>query len=462
MDDPRDNHPETGGGAERLRGRISELEAALVELKLQIEALRRNEDKYEALINCLDDAVFVLGMDGIFNRFYRKPGRGDFFLPTRELLGKHLRDILPEDVAGLFLRALNAVEAYGRPQSFDFVFKEKILNARLSPYRSEKGDYFGYLCVLRDVTENKRMEESLRENEARYRAVMEQSQECILLADIDSRMILESNGAMQRLLGYTRDELPGMSLYDLMARAQDDIYQEILKVIEERSYFKGERKYRRKDGSIVSVEMGVNVLRFFDKKVLCVVSRDITPRKLAERQLAYTATHDPLTGLVNRLLLYDRLAQQLASARRREAKFALLYIDLDRFKLVNDTLGHNVGDHLLKAVGLRLRSALRRETDTLARMGGDEYMIILADLQRDEEAEAIARNVMEAIRKPYDLEGLRHHISASIGISVFPIDGKTSDDLIKAADLAMYTAKKLGRDRFCRYTPDMKSRSAAR
>jgi len=354
------------------------------------------------------------------------------------------------------------VEAYGRSQQFDFSIASRVgdiwYNARLSPFRSSDGDYFGYVCVLRDVSTRKRLEESMRENEARYRAIMEQCPEPILLADIDTRVILESNTVMQRMLGYSPDELPGMSLYDLMASAQEDIYREILKVIEERSYFKGERKYRRKDGSVVDVELSVNVIRFFGKKVPCVISRDITPRKLAERQLAYTATHDPLTGLVNRLLLYDRLAQQLASARRQQSMFALLYIDLDQFKAVNDTLGHNVGDQLLKAVGIRLTTILRRETDTLARMGGDEYMIILAEIPQAEDGEAIARKVMDVIRKPYDLEGIRHHISPSIGIAVYPQDGKTPEDLIKAADLAMYAAKSDGRNCYRRFLPGMLSR----
>jgi len=207
------------------------------------------------------------------------------------------------------------------------------------------------------------------------------------------------------------------------------------------------------------MELSVNRISYAGKQVLCVISRDITPRKLAEAQLAYTATHDPLTGLVNRLLLYDRLAQQLANARRRDSKFALLFIDLDEFKAVNDTLGHNVGDQLLKAVGSRLQTVLRRETDTLARMGGDEYMIILSDINQGEDGERIAHSILDVIRKPYELEKIRHHITASIGIAIYPTDGGTSESLMKAADLAMYSAKSAGRNAFRRYTPDLAAHS---
>lgn len=449
--------------AARLRRRISDLESALIELKLRSEALQKSEDKLQTLISCLDDAVFVVGMDGIFNRYYRHPARETLFLPTKDLLGKHISDVLPADTADLFQRALNAVEAYGKSQQFDFSIStpagEGWYNARLSPYRSKDAEYFGYVCVVRDVTARKRLETSLRESEVRYRSVMEKSPECILLADIDTRVILEANAAMQRLLGYTPSELPGMSLYDLMAKADEDIYGEILKIIEERSYFKGERRYRRKDGSVVDVELSVNTIQFSDKTVLCVISRDVTPRKLAESQLTYTATHDPLTGLVNRLLLYDRLAQQLASARRREALFALINIDLDQFKAINDTQGHGVGDQLLKAVGIRLKTILRRGTDTLARMGGDEYMIILAEILHAEEGETIAGNVLDVLRRPYELEGLSHHITPSIGIAIYPLDGRTSEELIKAADMAMYAAKSAGRNRFRRFSPEMAARN---
>jgi diguanylate cyclase (GGDEF)-like protein len=201
----------------------------------------------------------------------------------------------------------------------------------------------------------------------------------------------------------------------------------------------------------------VSLVSFRGKKVLCVVSRDITPRKLAERQLIYTATHDPLTGLVNRLLLYDRLAQELARARRYNKMIGLVYIDLDRFKEINDSLGHSVGDQLLKAVGTRLKSLLR-ESDTLARMGGDEYMFVLGDIVNPDDVERIVKSVLASIRKPFDLEGIKHHITASVGISLYPVDGSDSEILIKAADLAMYFAKSEGRDSFKRYSSDMKVR----
>lgn len=444
---------------DHLQKKVSDLEAAIIELKLNAESIRRNEMNLLSVFNSMDDLIFLIGLDGSFNRYYQSPTRPDLFLPPKQFLGKHFREVLPAEVADLFQKAINAVEAYGKTQDFDFYLPiqrhEYCFNAKLSQFKAASGDYFGYICELRNITERKQVEEALRESEERYRAVMQQSMVCIFLADVDTRVILDANNAMQRLLGYSMDELAGLSLYDFMAQEREDIYQKILQILKDRSYFIGERRFRRKDGSMVDVEISVNLISYRGKKVFCVLSRDITPRKLSEKQLIHTATHDPLTGLVNRLLLYDRLAQELARARRNDKKIALMYIDLDRFKEINDSLGHGVGDQLLKAVGIRIKSLLR-DTDTLARMGGDEYMIVLPDINEIEDIERVAQNVLSALQKPFDLEGLKHHITASVGISFYPLDGKDSETLIKAADSAMYYAKAKGRNAYQRYSAEMR------
>lgn len=431
----------------RLKKKTSNLEDAVVELRLDAESLRKNERNLHALLKSLADLVFVIGLDGSFSRYYQDPNRDDLFLPPKQFLGKSFRDVFPPDLVELFQKAVNAVETYGQSQSFDFFWvikkKEFWFNARISIYKPSAGDFLGYICELSDITERKRREEALRESEERYRAIMQQSTLCIFLADIDTRVILDGNLAMQRLLGYSREELSGLSLYDFMEKDQDDIYEKILRILKERSYFKGERRFRRKDGSLVDVEISVNLIGFRGKNVMCVIAQDISPRKLAERQLTHTATHDPLTGLVNRLLLYDRLAQELARARRQKKKIALMTIDLDRFKTVNDTMGHGVGDQLLKAVGQRLKSLLR-ESDTLARVGGDEYMIVLPDITQADDVTRIADNILQAMRMPFDLESFKIPVTASIGIAYYPEDGKDSEGLIKSADLAMYEAKTLG------------------
>jgi len=334
--------------------------------------------------------------------------------------------------------------------------KEQWFNAKISPFKSPGSDYFGYVCDIRNITSRKYIEEALKESEERYRAVMQQSIECIFLVDIESQVILEANRAMQHLVGYTSEELSGLSINNLVINLDEkDIYREILRTLKEHSYFIGESKYRRKDGSSVEVEISVNIIKYNVKKVFCMVSRDITPRRLSEEQLTRAATHDALTGLLNRQHVYERLANQLAMARRQKTKFALLYIDLDNFKEVNDSLGHGLGDKLLKAVAGRLSSIVRREIDTLARMGGDEYMFILGDITKAEDVEKIAQNVLNKVQKPFEIEDINHHITASIGLSIYPEDETNYEDLIKAADLAMYFAKAGGRNNYKRYRKDM-------
>ena len=179
--------------------------------------------------------------------------------------------------------------------------------------------------------------------------------------------------------------------------------------------------------------------------------RDITERKRAEQELAYLASHDALTGLPNRTLFNDRLTLALAHAHRNQQKLAVMLLDLDYLKDINDTLGHSVGDRLLQAVGERLMSLLRK-SDTVARMGGDEFMLVLPETARVEDAAKIASKILEAIRTSFTFDGHEMHITTSIGIDMYPDDGEDVDSLMRGADIAMYRAKAKGRDNYQRYS----------
>ena len=449
---------DTSAEAKRINKRIEELETIVIECKLSEDALKKSEKNLLSIINTLEDLIFILGADGTFHKYFQSPDRKDLFAHPKNFLGKHFKEVLPRDVADLFQNAIYRVEDYGNVQQFDFLMTinrdEVWYSARISPLKQQAQDYFGYVVILQNITDQKQKEETLIENEERYKAVMLQSTESIFLADVETRVILEANQSMQRLLGYSLEEIPGLSLYDFVANGQDDIYQKILRILKDRSSYKGEMQYRRKDGTLVDVEINVNLVSYRGKKVFCVISRDITPRKLAEKQLIHTATHDPLTKLTNRLVFYDRIAVELARARRNQTNLALIYIDLDRFKIINDTLGHSCGDQLLKAVADRLKNLLR-ETDTLARMGGDEFMYILPEVESSEDVNKIAEKILDSIRKPFLLDGQLQSITGSCGIAIYPIDGKDAETLMKNADLAMYFAKDKGRDKYLQFTSGM-------
>jgi diguanylate cyclase (GGDEF)-like protein len=208
----------------------------------------------------------------------------------------------------------------------------------------------------------------------------------------------------------------------------------------------------KKDGTQIFVENSVSPLRDKNRNIIGfrAVSRDVTQRKQFEQKLADMATHDPLTGLPNRSLLSDRLTIGLALSRRNGNRLAVLMLDLDRFKVINDTMGHTVGDDLLKAVAGRLESVTRK-SDTIARIGGDEFVLVLPQVAQPKDAAKLAQRILDVFQEPFVFDDHRLKITTSIGIAVYPDDGKDIDILLRNADNAMYQAKEEGRDMYSFY-----------
>jgi diguanylate cyclase (GGDEF)-like protein len=219
-----------------------------------------------------------------------------------------------------------------------------------------------------------------------------------------------------------------------------------------------ETTYISRTGRHIVAEVIERPIELEGKSVILSVARDITERKRAEQQLAYIATHDALTGLPNRVLFNDRLTLALAQALRRQQKLAVLLLDLDRFKDINDTLGHSVGDQLLRVTSKRLKTLLRK-SDTLARMGGDEFLFLVPEIDRTDSATEVARKILESFREPFLVEEHELRTTASIGLTIFPDDGENADTLLKNADIAMYSAKQKGRNNYQRYTSPMKTKT---
>jgi len=223
-------------------------------------------------------------------------------------------------------------------------------------------------------------------------------------------------------------------------------------------------RVEKKDGALVWFETTSRSVRDVLTgriREIVGVSRDITERKQVEEQIEYQAYHDALTGLPNRRLFRDRLTVALAHARRMKHPLAVMFLDLDRFKVVNDTLGHSVGDELLKTVGSRLQASMREE-DSIARMGGDEFTILLADLKSTDDSAKIAQKVLDTVAQPLRIDGTELFVTTSIGIALFPSDGDTAEALLANADHAMYRAKDSGRNSYQMFTPAMNSRALER
>ncbi len=296
-------------------------------------------------------------------------------------------------------------------------------------------------------------ENRLRESEDRYRSIVEHSHDAILLTAPDGR-ILAANPAACRIFGCAESDIQRLGRNGLMDTADP----RVAAAVEERrrtGSFSGELTMLRYDGERFPAELSTSVFQAHNGDMrTSMLIRDITERKRNEAQLAYLAQHDALTGLPNRLLLNDRLDQAIAQARRSGSSLALMYLDLDRFKRVNDLMGHDIGDQVLRQAAQRLKACVRA-SDTLSRQGGDEFLIVLPDIDSPEAAIPVARKLLETLVTPFSLGDAEMVLSGSIGIACYPEDGSDADSLMRNADAAMYVAKDLGRNRYQFYSPAM-------
>jgi diguanylate cyclase (GGDEF)-like protein/PAS domain S-box-containing protein len=297
-------------------------------------------------------------------------------------------------------------------------------------------------------------ERRARASAAEYRLLADNSTDVIIRSDLDGTRRYVSPAA-SRLLGYEPHELLGTHPLAFVHPEERSDYARLLKQFEtgQRSEAVTQQRYRCRDGSFVWVEVSFSLTRSEatgEPDGYVAVLRDISQRKAAESAMARLARHDPLTGLPNRLHFREQVEQEIARTKWTGDAFALLCLDLDRFKLVNDTLGHQAGDELLKAVARRIKSVLRPE-DTVARLGGDEFVIIQSGIGRAEEAMGLAGRVVEAIAAPFDLGGCPVVVGISIGLALAPDEGLQPDLLYARADQALYRAKAAGRNTFRRY-----------
>ena len=299
--------------------------------------------------------------------------------------------------------------------------------------------------VWRDISERKKAEERLRL--AKY--VTDSTSEGIIVTDMERR-IIEVNPAYCRLLGYERSEVLGRQAgFARSGRHDQAFYQAIWTSLATKGKWQGEIWDRRKSGEVFPIFLRINTIYDAAGKPCYYTGlfSDITHQKKTEEQLEELAFKDALTGLANRALYHQRLQQEIKRCRRQERRLAVLFIDLDRFKGVNDSLGHSSGDLLLATVGQRISEAVR-SADTVARMGGDEFTVIISDLEDDFTVSEIAGKILASALQPISVNGHELHPHLSIGISLFPRDGQTVDDLTRHADRAMYQAKSEGGDRF--------------
>jgi len=320
-------------------------------------------------------------------------------------------------------------------------------------FRTPDGEIISIYC---DVTERMAREIDLEVGRTKLRAIMNSVVDGILTINADGR-IESYNLAAADMFGYRDDGMQGHLLDDLVPEVATIDPKGVLSVRGLATMPNDhaiEVSGRRQDGSNFPIELSVTESDLQDNHAFIATIRDVTTRKANEEMIRYQATHDALTDLPNRSVFDANLEDCLEMAARTGESLAVLFLDLDRFKMVNDTLGHSVGDALLIELGKRLRNSLR-ESDIVARMGGDEFILVLRNLSCRNDATMKANRILDAIHPPFELEGHELHVTASIGISMYPDDGKTSEQLLKMADLALYRAKDEGRNRARLCTPTM-------
>lgn len=360
-------------------------------------------------------------------------------------------------------QALDAVEAVLRGTEAEFTVEyprpgpadTQWFMVSVSPLKIARG---GAVIAHLNITQRKQAEERLL-----LAAVFENTTEGILLLDARGR-IVAVNRAFTDTTGYSREEVllksPGMLASDRHSRA---FYRQVWRSLRTADQWQGEIWGRRKDGESYPAWLGANAVRDELGAIsnYVVVFSDITRLKQAEQHLYQLAYKDTLTGLPNRVLFRERLQHALLQAGRFGSRMALMFLDLDRFKFINDTLGHDIGDRLLKQVAVRLTGSVR-ESDTVARLGGDEFTVILEQVEQGEDAAVVAQKIVRGLSRPFSVDGHEIYASVSIGISVFPDDADNAPVLLKNADTAMYRAKEQGRARYQFYGAEMDAYSRER
>jgi diguanylate cyclase (GGDEF)-like protein/PAS domain S-box-containing protein len=316
--------------------------------------------------------------------------------------------------------------------------------------------------------QRKQAEEALKESEAHFRSLVEQASDSFYVHDVNGRF-LDVNQRGCQGLGYKRKDILNMSITDIDVDLSEEELKNLPSQVSAKLPLARESHFKRKDGTIFPVEIRTGPIEINGRQHLLSLVRDVTERKQMQDHIQHLAYHDSLTDLPNRAMFNRHLSHAIAQARRYRKKLAILFIDLDRFKIINDTLGHDAGDRLLQEMALRLSSSLRNtdlvarvndKHDLVARLGGDEFVVMIEDASDSTHISHIAHKILTNMVEEFILNGQLVHITASIGISIFPDDGRDEFTLMKHADIAMYRAKEKGKNNYQFYSAQMSLHTA--
>jgi diguanylate cyclase (GGDEF)-like protein/PAS domain S-box-containing protein len=441
----------------RASGFVLETNQDITERKRAEERLRQAENRYRTLVERMPAVVYIQEIGSLESAMYMSP-------QIEALTGYSPEECKDPDLRWRMVhpddreRMQSEDERSGEPgEVFTTEYRVVHRDGRTVWVRNESvlvedeasgSRYWQGFMV--DITKRKRAEEALRESERRFRQLFENSVDALFVIHDETREIVDCNSEACRSLGYSREELLALHLEDFAVellskeekerRGPDTPWRRALAGEPGTIIGFHDNVHRRKDGTTFPVEVGVGSIDYRGRRMILASCRDATQRKALEDELAYRAFHDSLTGLPNRALFLDHLEHALARTQRRDDSLAVLFLDLDNFKVINDSLRHEVGDQLLVAVGQRLKGCLRPNA-IAARMGGDEFTVLLECISGVGDVEKVAERIMHELGAPFTIEGHLVFTTASIGIALSDAAGRESGNLLRAADIALYRAK---------------------
>jgi len=432
------------------------------DLSIALKKLKAKEQTYKNLESIANlgswEVDLNTGQTTWSKQSYKIFGEDDDFQPSLEYF---LARVIPQDQAAI-QQTLNEISTTTHVvtqsvsvKRVDGEIRHLFISAKA--VYAEDGKVSKILGTTQDITEKKELEQQTQE----LSNIIENSSNEVYVIDVNNLSYMYVNKGACEALGYTKEELLNMTVYDINPHLTIKDVNHLKKKISKEQKTLNRTIHRRKDGSFYHVQSLIHPLTYRGEEALVIFDVNISQQVEDELQLQeqatlldYQANHDPLTSLPNRALFQDRLERSIASSKRNDEKFALLFIDLDQFKQINDSLGHHIGDEVLIETAKRLEKTIRDE-DTLARLGGDEFTIILRHIHDIQGAALVAGKITELMKKPIEIKGHTLYISSSIGISLCPDDSTSKENLIKYADAAMYKAKEEGRDNYQFYSSEM-------
>ena len=419
--------------------------------------LEEAQQHLAAIVESSHDAIIGKTLDGIITS-WNKGAEERYGYSAAEVIGRSISIIVPPDRADEVSRFLEKIR---RGQAVIDYEAERITKdgrrvsalVTLSPIKDASGKVVGASTIAQDITERKRAEEALRRSEVKYKTIFESSKDAIMLLTPEKGFFGGNLACLEMFRCKDEEEFSSKSPADMSPEYQPDgslstvKAQKMMAIAMEKgsSYF--EWIHKRIDGEEFFATVLLTRMDLGNRAVLQATVRDITERKQLQQKLEEMATHDVLTGLPNRVLLLDRFTIAAALAHRNKARLAVMSLDLDKFKSINDTLGHDAGDQVLKVISARLTGTIRA-SDTLARVGGDEFILVMTETGGMKDTAVLAQKVLDAFKEPLIVDGHQLHLSTSIGIAIYPEDADDLETLTKKSDAAMYYAKGHGRNQF--------------